>query len=238
MTIISWNCNMAFRKKWMLVMDHQPDIIVVQECEHQEKLLEELSAASPSAILWFGDNRNKGMAVIAFNGYQLQCHKNYAPAYKMIVPIRVKKDEQQLMLFAVWANNPADPDGQYVTQVWKAIHYYQRLIRKTNTILIGDFNSNTIWDKPRRNGNHSDVVKVLQRKGIESVYHVYHQQQQGKEKHPTLFLYRHEDKPYHLDYCFVSKDLLEQLQYVEIGTHQSWCTFSDHTPIIARFKKE
>jgi endonuclease/exonuclease/phosphatase family metal-dependent hydrolase len=139
------------------------------------------------------------------------------------------------ILFAIWANNPEDKDGQYVTQVWKAIHHYESLLSASKTILIGDFNSNTIWDKPKRKGNHSDVVTKLAEKKIYSTYHLFHRQEQGKEQHPTLFLYRHENKPYHLDYCFASEDFIERLQHVEVGIYQDWSKHSDHKPLIVTF---
>jgi exonuclease III len=102
-------------------------------------------------------------------------------------------------------------------------------------ILAGDFNSNTIWDKKRRESNHSNVVKRLEEKGIFSAYHLYFQQIQGQEAHPTLYLYRHQNRPYHLDYCFVSADLAPKIQSVNIGEYDFWMRYSDHVPVIVRF---
>jgi endonuclease/exonuclease/phosphatase family metal-dependent hydrolase len=153
----------------------------------------------------------------------------------MIVPISVTGGEFDFNLFAVWAYNPTDPDGIYVEQVWKAIHHYDELLSAKPTILAGDFNSNTIWDRKRRAGNHSNVVKYLEDKGIHSGYHLHHGQIQGKEEHPTFYLYRHQNKPYHLDYCFVSEDLAKGLRYVEVGEHAWWTQFSDHVPVMVTF---
>ncbi|MEO8532822.1 MAG: endonuclease/exonuclease/phosphatase family protein, partial [Flavobacterium sp.] len=60
-------------------------------------------------------------------------------------------------------------------------------------------------------------------------------QEQGKEMHPTLFLYRHENKPYHLDYCFVSEDFMNVLESVEVGSYEDWKMYSDHKPLIVKF---
>lgn len=56
------------------------------------------------------------------------------------------------------------------------------------------------------------------------------------QKHPTFYLYRHLNKPYHLDYCFVSNDLLKRLSKVEVGNHSVWTSFSDHMPLVIKFK--
>ena len=103
-------------------------------------------------------------------------------------------------------------------------------------MFIGDFNSNTIWDhKKYRLGSHTGVVKQLENKGIFSTYHTYHKQIQGTEKHPTFYMYRHRNKPYHIDYCFVSAGMLEELQSVEIREYDFWIKYSDHVPLIATF---
>jgi exonuclease III len=79
------------------------------------------------------------------------------------------------------------------------------------------------------------VVKRLEKKGIYSCYHKHLQQLQGKEQHPTHYLYRHQDKPYHLDYCFASADLVNNIQSVEIGEYNSWAPYSDHVPVMVTF---
>jgi exonuclease III len=48
-------------------------------------------------------------------------------------------------------------------------------------------------------------------------------------------MYRHKGKPYHIDYCFASKDLIDKLQSVEIGEYDFWIQYSDHVPLIANF---
>ena len=236
MKIISWNCNMAFRKKADFILQHLPDILIVPECEHPDKLLFSDHTSKPTATLWFGENKNKGLGIFSFSDYRFKLIKNHNPAFQHIIPISVTGGKYDFTLFAIWANNPKDPDGTYVEQVWKALAYYEKLLVKKPAILMGDFNSNTIWDRPRRAGNHSAVVKFLGEQKIISTYHTHFNQIQGKESHPTLYMYRHKNKPYHLDYCFASKKLLSAMQSVEIGKHEDWCKHSDHVPIMVTFK--
>lgn len=235
MKIITWNCNMAFRKKADMILTEQPDILIVPECECADKLLFPSNTPQPTDFLWFGNSSHKGLGVFSYGDFRLQALDGHNEALRMIVPIAVKSPYHDFNLFAIWANNPTDPDGPYVEQIWKALDYYDALLHNQKTILAGDFNSNTIWDRKRRISNHSNVVKRLEAKGIYSVYHMYYQQIQGKEQHPTYYLYRHLDKPYHLDYCFVSADLMQQLQSVTIGAHDIWSKYSDHVPIVATF---
>jgi exodeoxyribonuclease III len=235
MKIITWNCNMAFRKKAAIILAHQPDILVVPECEHPDKLKFNADTPTPTDMLWFGSNQHKGLGIFSYSSFRFKKLRNHNPELKMIIPIAVTGGDLDFTLFAIWANNPTDPDGQYVEQVWKAIHHYNKKLKRKQTMLVGDFNSNTIWDRKYRAGNHSNVVKHLQKKGIESCYHAHHKQTQGKEEHPTFYLYRHQDKPYHLDYCFTSKDLTDKIQSVEIGDHAFWSKLSDHVPVMVTF---
>jgi exonuclease III len=235
MKIVTWNCNMAYRRKASLMLAYKPDIVVVPECEHPDKLKFENGTHLPNDVFWFGTNPNKGLGVFSYSNYKFQLSKVHNPEFRVILPLTVKNENLQFTLFAIWANNPEDRGFQYVGQVWKAINFYSDHLKNEKTILVGDFNSNTIWDKPQREGNHSTVVDFLDRKGIHSTYHKFYNQRQGKERHKTQFMYRHKDKPYHLDYCFASDDLIQKLKYVEIGKHKDWCKHSDHTPLIVTF---
>ena len=235
MKIITWNCNMAFRKKADFILTYKPDILIVPECEHPDKLKFKSDIPEPKDILWFGTNQNKGLGIFSYSNFRFKLLDNHNPELKMIIPIAITGGNFDFTLYAIWANNPNDPDGSYIEQVWKAVLFYDQYLNNKQTMLIGDFNSNTIWDKPTRVGNHSAVVKQLEEKGIYSSYHCFHNQAQGQEIHPTLYMYRHEDKPYHIDYCFASKDLIDKLQSVEVGEYDFWIQYSDHMPLIANF---
>lgn len=228
---------MAFRKKADFILTLKPDILIIPECEHPDKLIFSTDTLKPTQTLWFGKNRNKGLAIFSYSNFKFTLLDVYNEDFKMIIPIAVTGGSIDFNLFAVWAYNPNDKDGKYITQVWKAINHYDRLIRDNPTILIGDFNSNTIWDyKKHRLGNHSIVVKALEEKGIFSTYHLHYKQAQGKEEHPTYFMYRHLNRSYHIDYCFASAELMDKLVNVEIGTHEVWTKHSDHNPLIVSFK--
>lgn len=226
---------MAFRKKAALILAHEPDILIVPECEHPDKLKFGDGIKNPTDMLWFGSNPNKGLGIFSYSHFKFKLKRNHNPDLKMIVPIAVKGGHFDFTLYAVWANNPADPDGQYVEQVWKALLHYDKKLRNKQTMLVGDFNSNAIWDRKYRAGNHSNVVKRLEEKGIFSCYHLHHKQIQGKEAHPTFYLYRHKDKPYHLDYCFASADMAEKILSVEIGDYEYWRPYSDHVPVMVTY---
>ena len=226
---------MAFRKKAGIILEHKPDVLIVPECEHPDKLKYNAGIPEPADTLWFGSNLNKGLGIFAYGKFRLKLLDTHNPLLRMIIPGCSVRGKMNLYSIAVWAYNPTDPDGTYIEQVWKAIDHYDSFISDRKTLLIGDFNSNTIWDKKRRVSNHSNVVKRLEEKGVFSCYHFHHKQEQGKEMHPTYYLYRHKDKPYHIDYCFASADILEKIKSVEIGEYEYWSVYSDHVPVIVTF---
>ena len=232
MKIISWNCQGAFRRKAEFICAENPDILVIQECENPNNLVFDLTTRIPNRFLWFGDNKNKGVGIFSYCDLKLELYEEYKSEFKIVVPLKVTSTETNFILFAICANNPKEKNSQYVEQVWKAINYYENILTEERIILIGDFNSNQIWDKKHRNGNHTDVVNKLKLNGIESVYHTFFAEEHGKETQPTFYLYRHKDKPYHIDYCFTSNKLTKKLKKVQVGTYEKWRNYSDHSPII------
>ncbi len=226
---------MAYRKKAGFILAHNPDIVIVPECECPEKLKFSADTPIPNDIFWSGSNQHKGLGVFSYSNYKFKLLDNYNPELKTILPLAVTGGPFDFTLFAIWAYNPQDKDYQYVGQVWKAIQHYESLLKNERTILVGDFNSNTIWDKLKRKISHSTLVEILEQKEIYSTYHKHYNQTQGKEEHSTLFMYRHQNKPYHIDYCFASVDLIDKLKNVEIGSYEEWTKYSDHKPVIVTF---
>jgi exodeoxyribonuclease III len=227
---------MAFRKKADFILKLKPDILIVPECEHPDKLKFNLDTPKYTDVLWFGSNQNKGLAILSYSNFKFKLIDTHNPDLRMIIPIAVSDGNIQFTLFAIWAYNPMDADYKYVGQIWKAISYYESLMKEENIILAGDFNSNTIWDKLHRKISHTMLVEKLTSLNIFSTYHSFTKLPQGIEEHPTYFMYRHQNKPYHIDYCFASSTLLEKLVSVEIGDYNDWIKYSDHVPVIATFK--
>lgn len=231
--LITWNCQMTFRNKAHLIKVEKPDILIVPECEHPDKLLKlNLNATS---TLWYGKNKSKGLAVFSFGDYHLSLMDVHNEAIEIICPIAVTGKQINFTLLAVWAQQTNNWDYRHIGQVWKAVYHYDNILTDAKVIIAGDFNSNVIWDRNHRHASHSMTVTNLAKKQIHSVYHKYFSQIQGKEVHPTFHLYRHENKPYHIDYCFVSRYFMERLSAVEVGAYDKWKTHSDHAPLIVNF---
>ena len=235
MKLISWNCQGAFRKKAEIVLTYRPDILVIQECEHPDKLNFDPAIPKPSDIYWYSDGGKKGLGLFSYSTYKFELLSDFNPEYRYILPFRVTGTEQTFTLFAIWAMDSKEKrEARYIGQIWFAINHYNDLIGNS-TILVGDFNSNKIWDYKDRVGSHSDVVNYLAHKNIHSVYHKHFDREQGEEIHPTFFLQRNKNKPYHIDYCFASSDIFDKVIKVEIGTCENWIMHSDHSPLIVEF---
>ena len=223
---------MAFRKKYQKVMDLKPDLLVLQECENDGKLKEHLASTNYNQLIWYGKNPHKGVAIISFNEVEIELNAKHNTEFEYIIPLRLRANERLVDLYAIWAMpHESGIARSYVGQIWSAINFYSDDLNR-ESILIGDFNSNAIWDRKRRVGDHSDVINFLNDRDIYSIYHQKTKSNHGAEKHPTLYLTKKETKPYHIDYCCASRSLYDENTTIEIGAYTDWIKLSDHMPII------
>jgi endonuclease/exonuclease/phosphatase family metal-dependent hydrolase len=132
-------------------------------------------------------------------------------------------------LLAVWTHRNNSPNFGYIGQLWKYIQINKNNLKET--LIPGDFNSNSIWDEWDRWWNHSDVVRELMELGIESIYHKLTGEEQGKELKPTLYFQRKQNRPYHIDYIFGDNKFTNRTKKLEIGQAEKWLKLSDHMPI-------
>jgi exonuclease III len=226
---------MAFRKKAEFILEEQPDILIVPECENQQRLSFSLYTKQPTNVFWYGNLPTKGIGVFTYNDFKIKPLEIHNPDFQFVIPLSIYNNKIVLTVLAVWTQQT---ERHYTEQIWDAIHYYSSLLQTENVIIAGDFNSSVIFDKPNRISNHSTIVDFLKAKNIISAYHYFYNQKQGEEKESTLFLQRKREKPFHIDFCFVSSNLIEKLKNVEIGEYDTWVKYSDHTPLIATFDIE
>lgn len=231
--IISWNCQGAFRNKLDNILELKPDILIVIECEPIEKLKFGKLLPVPNDCAWYSDNGKKGIGIFSFCDYKFELLSVHNAEFRYIIPFRVFNEISSFYLLAVWAmDNKANPLVSYIGQIWNAVNFYSSLF-KENCIVIGDFNSNKIWDVKERLGNHSSVVEFLQAFNIVSLYHHYFAECQGEESFKTFYLHRNQTKPYHIDYVFASESFISEMSALQVGRYEHWIHLSDHVPIIA-----
>lgn len=246
MKLISWNCNGALRNKLDRIDQLNGDIYVIQECEnpaHSNKAYQDWAGKN---YIWQGQNKNKGIGIFPKKGNQVSL-ENWFGKFEINLPTSKSKSiawntkvlnqfvpfkiNEKYTSLAVWTKGTEDRVFRYIGQFWKYLQIHRDDLKGDNTIIIGDFNSNKIWDRPDGWWSHSDVVNELEEMGIKSLYHYHLKQGQGEESLPTFYLHRKIEESYHIDYAFVSEDLISSSS-MTIGEYKKWIELSDHMPII------
>ena len=223
---------MKFREDYKLIFPLNPDIVVIPECENINKI--DLSSFSENVTdsYWIGDNESKGLGIFTFNGFKIELYENYNDKYKYILPLIISRENEKYNLIGCWTKKVSG-GLEYIEQLQHSLDDYNSFLDDKNVIICGDLNSNQYWVNMGGDDlNHQDVVDKLSKKGIHSSYHHFFNEEQGKETTPTFYHYHKEDKPFHIDYCFLSKSLIDRLKKVEIGKYDDWMNYSDHVPLI------
>lgn len=231
MKFVTWNCKGAYRKKHLrLTESYDPDIWVIQECEHPDKFKKEKGFTPPENIEWYGDNLNRGVGIFSKPGISLRIEKTHNKNYRYIIPVRVS-GKYELNLFAVWAmNDTANKKQRYIGQVFSSLEYYKNLFNHS-TIFAGDFNWNVSFKATGKlTGDLTDVINYLNENEIISAYHSIQKEKFGEETEPTLYFRGKLESPFHIDYIFPSKNLCSKGN-ISVGKWADWYLLSDHMPV-------
>jgi exodeoxyribonuclease-3 len=223
MKIISWNCRMAASRKLDRVLKMHPDLLIVQECSRAD-----IAAVDAKLSYWVGNNPNKGLGVLGFGDHSFEIDPSFKDGLTWFIPVRIT--DVSLNVLGLWASRTTPHDG-YVREAHKALDHYQNFLSTNLSVVMGDFNSNTIWDHLHRGRSHSDMVARLGALGLASVYHATREEEQGQETVSTFF---QKHKGYHIDYAFASQAIAERAQ-LEILAAADWLGVSDHVPIVMIF---
>jgi exonuclease III len=233
-----WNCRMALSKKRELLYGLQPDLAVIPECSQSSMLM---CKADGFDSIWWGDNKNKGLGVIATKPWSLEplCVRARIPRQKWIAPVQVR-GPRDFLLLCVWACPVGNQrEKNYVGQIHEAIIRHPRwFIPGVPTVICGDFNSNKIFDPGRKTRSHSTVVKLLAERGIASAYHHFFTEEHGAETRPTYYFWHRQERCFHLDYIFLPHRWMERVTDFKVGAYDKWRSASDHVPLVVDIAEE
>jgi len=229
MRLVTWNARKGkFAAKIPILEALNFDLAVIPEIAAPLEAL--------PGVLWLGEDPNYGLAIVARAPYMLERLPELPDVPKYIIPIAVS-GPRPFVLLAVWTLN--EKPMPYVRAAATAIDRYAKLFAHGPVVMMGDFNSNAAWNNLHpADLNHEAMVRRLRDLGLVSAYHHHRKVEHGMEPEPTFYLYGHEDKPYHIDYCFLPVTWAGQLSEVTVGGYADWRGISDHRPLIAAIRDE
>ena len=139
----------------------------------------------------------------------------------MFLPVRIN---DAITLLGVWTYKP------YCVVFSDYLKDIEMMLNDPSLIMMGDFNSNVNLDyKYSKGKSWAACLDRFSPLGFVDAYHFKKKEEQGKESSPTFFLYRHLDRPYHLDHCLTRP---ENIKNFKVDTLYKWLNLSDHLPII------
>ena len=217
---------MAFRRKKDAIVERNPDLLVIQECENPAETGEWDEFEDWK---WIGENKHKGLSVFTRSGITIQTATELRDSrYALLV------ETTELDLLAIWAmNDKQNPSQRYIGQVYTALSNHSELL-DTPLSVLGDFNWNVKWDQSPNSplcGDFSDTVDLLNESNLQSVYHQLTGEEFGAEISPTFYMHKKHSRPYHIDYAFLPDQMLASAE-VSVGEYDEWIDASDHMPLI------
>ena len=236
MKIISWNCNGSLRTKLPMILTEEADVYCFQETETPGKWFTKYTEGFHAPI-FINDNKNKGICVLVrkeirletvkWSGLFTQCYYGDIKdkTIKYFLPFKVNG---KYTIINCWCHKNNSEHFAYNGQLWKYLIENSHNI-DDGTIFIGDFNANAIWDSEDCWWNMTDNNTILNEHGLFSAYHLFSKEMFGRESKPTFLLYRHKDRPYHIDYAYAAPEY--QLSF-KILHEDEFIKYSDHLPIV------
>ncbi len=222
MRITTWNCHHgALDERCTLLGTLVPDICILQEC-YRPSVFDDRQ-------LWLGAPESpnaKGIGIKVSGRHQIHAASLVAEVGNSTLPFTIRPTTgPTLHVLAICA----EQSPSYVKYIDRALAAYGEFLKVKNAILVGDLNSSPVFDGSGSNRPHSQLVNRLSEEfGLVSAYHCVHTDQ---PELPTYYHNRKQDKPFHIDYCFIPRDWAKDIRGVTVGGFHDWIAESDHMPV-------
>ena len=234
MRIISWNVKNTLNtiEKVEGIYNLSPDIAILQEIQHPKNSKYELQCKD---FLWIGEEQGRGLGlgIFAFSeDYKLELLVEEIK-YEWILPIKVTGKEN-FTLIAVWTKRM--PAASYGKVLYQAITEYEELIKNGPVLIMGNFNLEkrvmSSYTGLGGKSGYDKIINLFSDYHLTSCYHYINQESYGEESQFTYYHHQDLEKPFHIDYCFVSQEFIDGLNHFKIGELEEYIKVSDHLPLL------
>ncbi len=130
----------------------------------------------------------RGDSVLAFSGYQFTIDPIHDLSIKYVVPI-VVAGPSAFNLLAVWTKEDDEKKAMYIGQALAGANAYTSFIGGGPTVVVGDFNSNLMWDSPTTIAMQMLWLPWRATVWLASII-TWYQERQGTETRNTFYMYR------------------------------------------------
>ena len=232
MRIVTWNCSgpasiknpavaaRRFEHYLELMTPLRADVLVLQEAPKP--------GAESCHTFWQGSLLGRGLAVILDPAAVPEARVLGQTRSSLLVELGAPHN---LNLLAIWSCPEKSGLQNYLLEARAVLDEHMSTLRQRPTLMAGDFNSSALWDGKTRAFSHTDLTHYLETDlGLISAYHSHLSVTPGREPDPTFHQYRHLEKAYHLDYCFLPRTW--KVESARVGAHADWAAHSDHCPLI------
>jgi len=224
---VAWNANgglAGHKGKAARLLALEPDIAVVAECANDVERMGPLARVG-----WTGTLPRKGLGVFTRKALRARIDPSHDPTRQFFLPIRL--DGVAFSLLAVWAmNHRGDEPRPKGGRTHAALGHYARFLADAD-LVIGDFNDNVRWDRPKRPG-FSETTRLLGETRFVNLYHERTHETPGAESAGTLYFRRDRRQPYLIDHAFLRDDRLADVRDFALGAPDEWLDVSDHVPLV------
>lgn len=129
------------------------------------------------------------------------------------------------------------PGYSYGKVLYSALQEYESIIRNNPVIIIGDFNlDKKVPSSYSGIKGYKTIIDLFNNYNLISCYHHFNNEEFGSETKETYYHYGKVDRPFHLDYCLVSNEVLPTIENFYIGEKEVYAPLSDHLPLVVEFE--
>ena len=179
-------------------------------------------------VAWFGTNPRQGVGVLANPPFTVSPGPVDETLEHTAFPAIIS-GPLSFHLLAIWAL----PRPSYVRAILQSLETYADFLHSAPSVIVGDFNCFAEWEGKAPSKQHVELARRLRDDfALVSAYHSAPGFDASAVDAPTYFFRWEENRPFHIDYCFIPATWRSAIKSVVVRPFSEASWQSDHRPVV------